>query len=87
MTRYGRRLSRREIDQPPAQVPWIAGMGPLSIICTIAWRCTSFRLARRTSIVGSDEGQRHEVGYFRHGSILRLLSNRFPVNKARRRQC
>jgi hypothetical protein len=45
------------------------------------------RLARRTSIVGSDEGQRHEVGYFRHGSILRLLSNRFPVNKARRRQC
>ena len=34
----------------------------------------------RNAILGSDEGQRHEVGYFRHGSLLAGISMKSPAH-------
>jgi hypothetical protein len=38
------------------------------------------RFAGRNTIVGSDEGQRHEVGHFRHGSLLARIGVKSPAH-------
>jgi hypothetical protein len=38
-------------------------------------------LASRNAIVGGDERQRYEVGYFRHGSLLAGIGLKSPPHK------
>jgi Nucleotidyl transferase AbiEii toxin, Type IV TA system len=38
------------------------------------------RLASRNAVVGSDEGQRHEVGYFRHATLLAGIGMKSPAH-------
>jgi len=37
------------------------------------------RFAGRNAIVGNDKGQRHEVGHFRHGSLLARIGVKSPA--------
>jgi hypothetical protein len=36
--------------------------------------------AGRYAIIGSDEGQRHEIGHFRHGSLLAGIGMKSPAH-------